>query len=300
MYISMIHIIRTKSLHFGILFIILFFGLLPRRVSAQVVINEVFPNPSGSSSEPDEFIELFNLGTEPVVITGWQISDTQGTVKTYSIPENILGTGTYISFRRSATGIALNNTGDGVELRDTGGILKDSTSFGDIKEDRSFSRIPNGVGNFVADTDVTELSANISPPTPEPTPVPQTPTPTPTPTQTPILIMSSQSSAKTPTPVPTKTPSPVPVKTPLRTNSSTPIATISAGISEVLGIRAGPTGSPSASIEASPDKKANFPLLPIILIFAGVCFVAVPIFSIIKDGKKDYTDENEKQSNDAS
>ncbi|KKR64661.1 MAG: Cell surface glycoprotein 1 [Candidatus Woesebacteria bacterium GW2011_GWA1_40_43] len=253
MYISMIHIIRTKSLHFGILFIILFFGLLPRRVSAQVVINEVFPNPSGSSSEPDEFIELFNLGTEPVVITGWQISDTQGTVKTYS-----------------------------------------------IKEDRSFSRIPNGVGNFVADTDVTELSANISPPTPEPTPVPQTPTPTPTPTQTPILIMSSQSSAKTPTPVPTKTPSPVPVKTPLRTNSSTPIATISAGISEVLGIRAGPTGSPSASIEASPDKKANFPLLPIILIFAGVCFVAVPIFSIIKDGKKDYTDENEKQSNDAS
>jgi len=254
MYISMIHIIRTKSLHFGILFIILFFGLLPRQVSAQVVINEVFPDPSGSSSEPDEFIELFNLGTEPVVITGWQISDTQGTVKTYSIPE----------------------------------------------EDRSFSRIPNGVGNFVADTDVTELSANISPPTSEPTPVPQTPTPTPTPTQTPILIMSSPSPTKIPTPAPVKTPSRAPVKTPLRTNSSTPIATISAEISEVLGIRAGPTGSPSASIETSPDKKANFPLLPIILIFAGVCFVAIPIFSIIKDGKKDYTDENEKQSSDAS
>ncbi len=289
-------------MHFGILFIILFFGLLPRQVSAQVVINEVFPNPSGSSSEPDEFIELFNPGTEPVVITGWQISDIQGTVKTYSIPENILGTGTYISFRRSATGIALNNTGDGVELRDTGGILKDSTSFGDIKEDRSFSRIPNGVGNFVADTDVTELMANISPPTPEPTLVTQTPTPTPTPIQTPILIMSSPSPTKipTPTPIPTKTPLPTPVKTPLRTNSSTPIATVSAGISEVLGIRAGPSSSPSAGIEALPEKKADFPLLPIILIFAGVCFVAIPIFSIIKDGKKDYTDENEKQSSDTS
>ena len=41
--------------------------------SAQVIINEVFPNP-GSTFDGAEFIELYNPTGSPVNITGWVIA----------------------------------------------------------------------------------------------------------------------------------------------------------------------------------------------------------------------------------
>lgn len=270
------------------------------RVKAQVVINEVFPNPDGSS-ELNEFIELFNLGVESVTITGWQISDTQGAIKTYVISEGTLDSGAYLSFRRSTTGIALNNTGDGVELKDASGVLKNSMSFGETKENRSFSRIPNGTGDFVADTDVTELSANTAPSTPEATSPPQVSTPSPAP----ILITASPSPTKTPSP--TKSPTPTPTKTPAVTKTaaplgkiSTPVATVSAQTSEVLGVQVTPDNSKNSTREPPINTKNKISFLPFILVFIGLCFIAVPVFSIIKNVKKGYTGESEEQGSDIS
>ena len=278
----------------------LLFLFNPPRVKAQVVINEVFPNPDGSS-EPTEFIELFNLGVESVTITDWQISDTQGAIKTYIIPEGILGPGAYLSFRRSTTGIALNNTGDGVELKDVSGVLKNSMSFGETKEDRSLSRIPNGTGDFVADTDVTELSVNTAPSTPEATATPQAPTPS----SAPILITASPSPTKTP--APTKSPTPTPTKTPAIAKTavplgkiSTPVATVSAQTSEVLGVGVAPDNSKDSTREPLINTKNKISFLPFILVFIGLCFIAVPVFSIIKNVKKGYTGESEEQDSDIS
>lgn len=81
-------------------------------------------------------------------------------------------------------------------------------------------------------------------------------------------------------PTPTKTPKTMPTKTPSPTESP---ATESA----VLGIRTDPETTPSPTPEAQTSGKGKIPVLSLGLIFGGLCFIAVPIFSIIKNGKKD-------------
>jgi len=273
-----------------VLFVIIWLQLFfPDQVRAQVVINEVLPNPSGSTSEPNEFIELFNSGSEPVVITGWKISDTQGSVKTYIFPTATLDPGIYVNFRRSVTGIALNNDGDGVELRDPDGNLKDSMSFDQTIEDRSWSRIPNGSGGFVNNTDPTELSINTSPPTPDPTPTPTpSPTPSPTPTNTPTATKTpSPSPTKTSTPTPAKTSVPTPTKTLSRSPKQSPIEEHTSSESgSILGLE---DTSPSSSV----DPKANLSLplgnknkiLAIALIGLGLILIGGSVYWTLKTSK---------------
>jgi len=291
MYISMIYIIRKKSLHFGILFIILFFGLLPRQVSAQVVINEVSP------ASNSEWVELFNLSSSSASLKNYSINFGTDSQNKFFCDEEIIGQNAHKIINLTSHWLA--DSGDVVTLKNGDDVVDvigygSGYALGKPPSLGSISRLPDGGSNWVVLNSSSQQGDVISFECPTSAPV-QTSAPSSTEVPTPATTKIS-----TPTPIPTKTPLPTPVKTPLRTNSSTPIATVSAGISEVLGIRAGPSSSPSAGIEALPEKKADFPLLPIILIFAGVCFVAIPIFSIIKDGKKDYTDENEKQSSDTS
>lgn len=266
--------------------------LFPNPVKAQVVINEVFPNPSGSTSEPNEFVELLNTGDTPIVITDWQISDTQGSTKTYIFPTATLNPGVYVNFRRSVTGIALNNDGDGVELKDQDGNLKDSMSFDETIEDRSWSRIPNGSGSFVNNTDPTELSVNISPPTLDPTP---TPTPSSIPTQNPT---NTPSATKTPTPTPLKTSTPTPsstktsvptlTKTPTPTPKQFPIGSVGEQIStesgSVLGLEdAFPSPSVNPQLNLSPSSKNK--VVAIVLIALGIGLIGGSVYWTLKTSK---------------
>lgn len=264
--------------------------LIISEIRAQVLINEFVPDST------QEWIELYNASGSADYLKVYYVDDDPDFLSDSGSSSKKLLTNLNVNnpmFPTIDTSSFLNNSGDWVVLFNQNGELIDQYQFTtNPGKDISIGRYPDLTGNFSILVYSTKADVNSAPQTPSPTPT-LSPTEisisTPTPTKTP-----------TPTPIPTKTPLPTPVKTPLRTNSSTPIATVSAGISEVLGIRAGPSSSPSAGIEALPEKKADFPLLPIILIFAGVCFVAIPIFSIIKDGEKDYTDENEKQSSDTS
>lgn len=278
-----------------ILFVVILLQLFfPNSAKAQVVINEVFPNPSGSTSEPNEFIELLNSGDVPIVITGWQISDTQGSIKTYIFPVATLDPGVYVNFRRSVTGIALNNDGDGVELRDPDGNLKDSMSFDQTLEDRSWSRIPNGSGGFVNNTDPTELSINTSPPTPDPTPTATpSPTPTPTPTSAPAATKTpTPSSTKTPTPTPSsaKTSVPTPIKTPSPTPKQSPIKSIeeqtSSESGSVLGIEEASSSSTSNSMSNThpvPENKNT--IIAVILISLGLILIGGSVYLALKTSK---------------
>jgi len=81
-------------------------------------------------------------------------------------------------------------------------------------------------------------------------------------------------------PAPTKTPKPTPTKTPSPTD-------LPATESAVLGIRIDPETTPNPTPEPETFGKGKIPVLPLGLIFGGLCFIAVPIFSIIKNGKKD-------------
>ncbi len=184
-----------------IVFIVIFCIFLPPKAFAansDIVINEVLPDPDGS--DDSEFIELYNKGSEVVTITGWKLSDTNGSTSSFVIPENTITPGGYKSFSKSATGISLNNDNDGVVLKDQSDQQIDSMSFTTTTSGKSWSRVPNGTGGFANNTSPSQDNSNNSPPTPTPTP---TNTPTPTPTNTP---------APTNTPTPTTTPTPTPTK----------------------------------------------------------------------------------------
>ena len=242
-------------------------------VFAQVVINEVYPNPPGSS-ESGEFIELYNRGSDAIGITGWMISDTAGSIKTYMIPPNILAAGSYISFPRSITSIILNNDGDGVVLKDTAASIIDSMSFGNSTEGYSWSRVPDGLGSFVSYTLPTEASPN---PTPSPSPSPK-PTPTPSPEPT-IQPTSSPTPTKSPSPSPspTKTPSPKPSPT-----KSPPPSTQPSG--SVLGSE--DIKTPVASPASQEVSENSSPVLAFGLVGAGVVLMAFSGYLAFKKQKE--------------
>lgn len=227
-------------------FIVVIF-LIPGKVFASdVVINEVFPNPSGSSAEDGEFIELYNKSSGAVAITNWKISDTAGSTSTYTIPDNTLPAGGFISFKKATTGISLNNTGDGVELKNESDQLIDSMSFASTIEDKSWSRIPDGTGEFVNNTNPTDGSPNSTPP-PSPTP---TPTDVPTPTRTPTPT-------KTPTSAPTSTPVKTPTPTPPRTPTSTPTSSLKTPTPTQKANSPSPANDPNSDLKLASDNNNN-------------------------------------------
>lgn len=95
----------------------------------QVIISAILPNPRGT--EPDEeWIELKNVGSSPVDISGWLITDGEGR---YTIPQGtVLSPGkTWRVYGRQynptaiKTGLYLANAGDCVLLYDRNGVLVD-------------------------------------------------------------------------------------------------------------------------------------------------------------------------------
>ena len=196
--------------------------VLATPVQAAVVINEAFPNPSGTDrTEPIEFIELYNTGNELIDLTGYTLQDK---VKTFTLSGMTINPLGYLALRKSQTGIGLNNDGDTVTLKDANQVVMDNFSFSDTIEDKSWSRIPDGAGEWTEGTEPSEGSANVtlspSPtPTPTPTPIPTvSPTPKPSPTPTPTIKASPQVLAatvaaeveETPAPTTTATPSATP------------------------------------------------------------------------------------------
>ena len=127
-------------------------------LQTNVIINEVFPNPKGSDSE-DEFIELFNNGQETIDLKDWKLSDS--TTKKYTIKQGILKPSDYLVFKRSMTGIALNNTGgDEVKLYSPNGSVVDQASYpGSASEEQSYVR--NEDATWVWSSKVTAGTKNI-------------------------------------------------------------------------------------------------------------------------------------------
>lgn len=85
----------------------------PGGYSGAVIINEIFPNPEGLDSE-GEFIELKNIGEDPVDILGWQIGDASSTsyqVDREDFSSTIIEAGGFFVVYREISGVVLNNSG---------------------------------------------------------------------------------------------------------------------------------------------------------------------------------------------
>jgi uncharacterized repeat protein (TIGR01451 family) len=156
-----------------------------------VVINEVFFNPSVSGENAHEWLELYNATTDAITLSHWTISDglSSDTIPDVTIPARgflviaasavfsddypgFAGTWVHVG---GAIGHGLNNGGDSVTLRDDGDVVIDGVSYGDdttywscsgypcasIAEGHSLEREPTG-----ADTDSPADLIERSPPTP--------------------------------------------------------------------------------------------------------------------------------------
>jgi uncharacterized repeat protein (TIGR01451 family) len=165
--------------------------------AGDVVINEVFFNPSVSGESAHEWVELYNTTSSPITLTNWTIADgnTSDTVPEVMIPpygfaivaasavfsDDYPGfSGTWVHVG-ATIGSGLNNGGDSVTLRDESSTLIDGVSYGSdtaywdcsgypcdsIDEDHSMERDPagtdtDGPGDFVELSSPTPGSGNVT------------------------------------------------------------------------------------------------------------------------------------------
>ncbi len=80
-----------------------------------VIISEILPAPFTGSE--NEWIELYNTGSQAVNLSGWYLDDNPGGSSPYEIPNGTqILPGQYLVFYKTETKIALNDTGDQARL----------------------------------------------------------------------------------------------------------------------------------------------------------------------------------------
>lgn len=126
-----------------------------------VVISEFMPDPMGSDPE-GEFIELHNIGTSAVTLSGWQLDDAEGGSTPHTIPDGTsLKAGAFALFHRAQTGVALNNDKDSVRLLDPNGAVTSTYTYSEkMPEGLSVSRTAGGT--YVVGTAATPGSTNAT------------------------------------------------------------------------------------------------------------------------------------------
>ncbi len=116
-------------------------GLLTIEYPGGVIINEILPSPEGPDAE-NEWIEIFNQNNFSVDISGWKITDTQGKIKSYTLPQNtIIKARSFLLLQRPQTKITLNNSGDGLNLTHPNGTIADTAAYKKAKLNQSYNRI---------------------------------------------------------------------------------------------------------------------------------------------------------------
>lgn len=274
---------------------VLCYAFIPTPVVAQLTINEFLPNPSGDE-KTDEWIELYNNSDQPIDITGFQLRDSVEShlfsVTADHLPNSsIIDPQSYLLiFPQDTNKFSLNNSSqEEIYLYNnstTSAQLLDHISYNGSSEDKTWGRIPDGVGDLVANLKPTPGQANLPPPTPTPTATPK-PTPTPKPTSTPKLtpvptITITNSNSSTPS-----TPTPTHTKISATPTHSDTISTISSPL--VLGTATKPASSnptpqdtqANTSSHLNPQLASNHRYF-LFIIAAGICFVITAFFPMIK------------------
>ena len=137
--------------------------------TAQVVLNELMPDPASDWSPTDgdeeyhslqdEWVEIFNAGSQAVDVTGWRLRDAVSDSSWRFEFSGVLGPGEFFVVYGneayqwedeagfSKNGLSLNNSGDTVTLvaADLATVVDVVTyEGGDIGDDRAWGRVPDG------------------------------------------------------------------------------------------------------------------------------------------------------------
>jgi|WetSurMetagenome_2_1015567.scaffolds.fasta_scaffold970615_1 hypothetical protein len=126
-----------------------------------VVINEVMPVNSATAAdqngEYDDWIELYNLTSKAVDLSGYYLSDTKKDLTKWKFPEktNITANGYLIIWADNDTletglhaNFKLSSAGEEAILTNPQNVVIDKVVFPAQTLDITYSRIPNGTGDF--------------------------------------------------------------------------------------------------------------------------------------------------------
>jgi hypothetical protein len=120
-----------------------------------VVINEFLPHPrtdwndDGTANTGDEFIELINMGTDPVSLKDWKLDDANDGSNPYILPSMSLLPRQIAIFYQIQTGISLSDGGDSVRLFKPNGAMVDSLIYPVVAAaDQTWCRLPDGTGTW--------------------------------------------------------------------------------------------------------------------------------------------------------
>ena len=167
---------KNYFLMIGLTLILLTFGAA-NTVKAQLYINEfmasndvAFPGPQGDY--PD-WIEIYNAGTEAVMLGGYYIYDTLDVTVAYQIPDTYpdsvtVEAGGYILFyanKGEETSVLnlnfkLSGSGEQIGLWDTDQEAVDGLTYGDQTTDISYGRYPDGADDWGFMSNYTPGAAN--------------------------------------------------------------------------------------------------------------------------------------------
>jgi hypothetical protein len=148
-----------------------------------VVINEFLPHPhtdwngDGTANTGDEYIELTNMGTEPVDLQNWKLDNgVGGSSNPYSLPEVTLLPRQIVHFFRTETSVALSDGGSTVRLLKPDGRTADIYTYPAVTAaDRTWCRLPDGSGAwaFACQPSPGKPNTPIQSGTPGPEPTPE-------------------------------------------------------------------------------------------------------------------------------
>lgn len=115
----------------------------PKPAPSAIRINELFPNPE-EKGEANEWIELFNAGSETIDLSHWQLSKKSAR---YTFPEGtMLPAGGFLVISRTESKLALKNSGEEtLSLLDPSENIAHSISYTSTKEEASYNFFKNDV-----------------------------------------------------------------------------------------------------------------------------------------------------------
>lgn len=140
-----------------------YFRVLPKIAEqTDIVINEIMADNASTIQDPageyDDWIELFNKGTEDVALDGWFLSDKVDNKTKWRFSDSIvIPAGGYLIVWADENGsqgplhanFKLSKSGEAVYLSAPDTSLVDQVEFDLQETDRGYARIPNGTGDFV-------------------------------------------------------------------------------------------------------------------------------------------------------
>ncbi len=142
--------------------------------SGSVVLNELMADPASDwsptdgdeeyGSLDDEWVEIYNAGSQPVDITGWRLRDAVSDSSWRYQFEGILMPGDFVVVYGNEAyaweeangfpknGLSMNNSGDTITLVESDlATVVDEISYSSVQvlDDRSYGRLPDGGSDWV-------------------------------------------------------------------------------------------------------------------------------------------------------